>query len=81
VKPHRNCITDPLARTYWREYQQVCADGNPLGLSYVEYVAHRVASLGSRIVYETSADQTPWYVSTCGHQHPWGVTCASWTDV
>jgi hypothetical protein len=24
-------------KTYWREYQKVCADGNPLGLSY-----HRV---------------------------------------
>lgn len=72
-----NCITDPLARQWWRDYQKVCREGNPLGLGFTEYVAHRVLSLGEHNV--TSAYQSPWYVSTCGHQHPWGVSCSNVT--
>lgn len=68
---HRNCVTDPLTRQWWRDYRK--AD-NPLGLSFVEYVAHRVASLGPRVTY-TDAPDLPWYVSSCGHMHPWGESC------
>lgn len=74
-----NCVTDPTARQWWRDYQTVVKEGNPLGLSFVEYVAHRVRSLGTVIVYDTRADQTPWYVSSCGHKHEWGESCGSWT--
>ena len=69
----RNPITDPLARQWWRDYQRECRDGNPLGLSFTEYVAHRVLSLGFQSL--SMAPSAPWYVSSCGHQHPWGVTC------
>jgi lysozyme family protein len=72
----KNPITDPTARAYWREYQSMCKQGNPLGLSFVEYVAQRVHA--STSIYTLSTD-VPWFVTTCGHQHPWGVSCVSVT--
>ena len=45
MKLHKNCITDPLAKEYWRDYQHVMREGNPLGLSFTEYVAFRVMAL------------------------------------
>ncbi len=75
-----NCVTDPLTRQWWRDYQQVMKDGNPLGLSFTEYVAHRVVSLGTVFIYSaTNTSQTPWYVSSCGHKHPWGESCGTMT--
>ena len=73
----RNPITDPMARQYWRDYQTLCRTGNPLGLSFVEYVAHRVLELAPQSV--SAADASPWYVATCGHHHPWGESCGTWT--
>ncbi len=75
---HRSCVTDPLARQWWRDYRRHCAQGNRSGFSFVEYVAHRVLSLGPTT--ETSASAAPWYVSQCGHSHPWGIACGRWTD-
>lgn len=78
MRVHRNCVTDPLAKQWWRDYQAICRQGNELGLSFVEYVAHRVGSLGPR-TYTEGANAAPWYVAQCGHQHPWGESCNSWT--
>jgi hypothetical protein len=78
MKLHRGCITDPLAKAWWREYQTLCKEGNPLGLGFTEYVAHRVLSLGYHSV--TDAAAAPWHIAQCGHQHPWGVSCSNWTD-
>lgn len=77
-----NCITDRETKEMWRDYRRVVKDGNPLGLSFAEYVAQRVIAAGTRFVYasETNPTQTPWYVSACGHQHPWGESCGSWTS-
>lgn len=76
-----NCVTDRETREMWRDYQHVMKEGNPLGLSFPEYVAHRVFSNGTRFIYttDTSASQTYWYMSSCGHSHPWGQSCSSWT--
>ena len=72
----------------WREYQHVTKEGNPLGLSFAEYVAQRVIAAGTRFVYATNTGnaatdttQTPWYVSACGHSHPWGRSCSGWTAI
>lgn len=67
-----DCITDPTARAWWREYRQMCRDGNPLGLSFVEFVAHR---LQPQQTY-TEATAAPWYVAICGHRHQWGQPCS-----
>jgi hypothetical protein len=72
---HRGCITDPLARQWWREYQAICDQGNPLGLSFVEYVSARLLSVGPKTYTSVSAENSPYFVSTCGHRHEWGVTC------
>lgn len=77
MKLHRGCITDPVARSYWRDYQQLLKDGNPQGLSFTEYVATRVDR--PQILITFSAEDTsaaPWYVATCGHKHPWGQSCS-----
>lgn len=73
---HADRITDPLARQWWIEYRHVIATGNPLGLSFVEYIAHRVNALGPRPVYTDNTAFVPWYVAGCGHAHPWGVPCS-----
>ncbi len=78
MKLHRNCITDPVSKAWWRDYQRVMKDGNPLGLSFVDYIALRVASLGPRLTV-TSSTNVPWYVSSCGHRHEWGESCSSLT--
>lgn len=75
---HRNCVSDPTARQWWRDYQKVCHAGNPLGLSFVEFVAHRVLAQGQ--VTHTEAAQAPWDVAPCGHKHTWGESCSSWTS-
>lgn len=72
---HRNCITDRLARAWWQEYRHVTEAGNPLGISFVEYVAARVASLGQRYTYSANTTEAPVFVATCGHAHFWGVSC------
>lgn len=69
-------ITDPLALAYWREWQAMVKNGNPMGLSFTEYVAQRVHQPTSLYALST---EVPWFVSTCGHQHPWGVACGSLT--
>ena len=79
MKLHRNCITDTLTREYWRDYQGVLKDGNPFGLSFTEYVAHRIISTGTRFTY-TNVTQVEWHVAQCGHQHPWGQSCSTWTE-
>lgn len=71
---HRNCVTDPLTKQWWRDYQKVCKEGNPLGLSFVEYVAQRV--FATWVPSHTETTQAPWYVATCGHQHQWGKSCS-----
>jgi hypothetical protein len=75
----RKGITDRLALEYWRDYQRVLRDGNPLGLSYTEYVAQRVIAAGVQFVYTTSTSEVDWHVSACGHQHPFGESCNTWT--
>lgn len=75
-----SCVTDREVRDMWRDYRSVIKDGNPLGLSFAEYIAQRVIAQGIRFVYsQTSTDQVPWYVASCAHQHPWGETCQSVT--
>lgn len=69
-------ITDPEAISYWREYRKLVKEGQTNGLSFTEYVAARVHA--PTTVYALSTD-VPWFVSTCGHQHPWGVACGSVT--
>jgi hypothetical protein len=69
-----DCITAPTTRQWWREYRPVCKEGNPLGLSFVEYVAQRVFANFQTSYSETSA--APWYVAACAHKHPWGATCS-----
>jgi hypothetical protein len=78
---HRGCITDRLAKEYWRDYQEVMREGNPLGMSYTEYVAHRVAAGGQRfyVSNNTANSAAPWYMAECGHSHPWGAACSFWT--
>ena len=75
-----NCITDREVRDMWRDYRTVLKEGNPLGLSFAEYVAQRVIAQGTRFVYSTITTDVPWYVTTCGHRHPWGESCGSWTS-
>ena len=75
---HQGCVTDPLAREWWRDYRHIIASGNPLGLSFVEYVAARVASLGTRIEVSNNSN-APWYMASCGHSHAWGVACTGLT--
>lgn len=74
---HVNCITDRIAREYWRDYQHVVKAGNPLGLSYVEYVAQRVFAVFTAV---TNATATEWLVASCGHRHEWGASCSTWTE-
>lgn len=70
------CITDPTAKAWWRDYQKVLKEGNPLGLSFVEYVTQRVfADIAPTTTYASSTD-APWYVAACGHQHLWGASCS-----
>lgn len=81
MKVHRNCISDRIAQEYWRDYQHVMRKGNPMGMSFTEYVAARVAALQPR-VFTTATANTPavtWYIAQCGHSHPWGESCSSWT--
>lgn len=77
---HIGCVTDREAKELWRDYQGVTKNGNPLGVSFVEYVFHRVAA---RQPVTVTSDTTgvPWYIASCGHQHPWGESCATWTDI
>lgn len=70
---HRNCVTDPTAKAWWRDYQKMVKEGNPLGLSFVDYVAQRV--FAALTPTYTEAPQAPWYVAPCGHQHLWGAAC------
>jgi hypothetical protein len=70
-----DCITDPTARAWWRDYRTMCREGNPLGLSFMEYIAQRVLSTECMSSY-TAADDSPWYVAACGHQHQWGASCS-----
>jgi hypothetical protein len=74
-----DCITDPMARRYWREYRREVKRGNPLGLSFTEYVAQKVIATGLQTVY-TMASDAPWDVASCGHNHPWGESCGSYTS-
>ena len=67
------CITDQTAKAWWKDFQGVLKEGNPLGLSFVEYVAQRV--LANFTPTYTEAPQSPWYVSSCGHKHQWGAAC------
>lgn len=80
---HKGCVRDPEAIGYWRDYQNVLAAGNPLGLSFVEYVAYRVAIVSAPVapvtVTTASGEHIPWYTAQCGHRHPWGVSCNTWT--
>lgn len=71
---HRNCVTDPTAKAWWRDYQKILKEGNPLGLSFVDYVAQRV--LAAITPTYTEAPASPWYVAPCGHQHQWGASCS-----
>jgi hypothetical protein len=77
----RRGITDRLALAYWREYQVIVREGNPLGISFVEYVAARVNAEGEpKFAYNTTASSNaPWYMAACGHAHPWGASCSTWT--
>lgn len=68
-------ITDPTALAFWREYRQL-VKADAIDLSFVEFVAKRVTAQNS--MYSLSTE-VPWFVSTCGHQHPWGVACGSVT--
>lgn len=68
------CITDPTARAWWRDYLAVVKEGNPLGLSFVDYVAQRV--FAALTPSYTEAPASPWYVAACGHQHQWGASCS-----
>lgn len=72
---HRNCVTDPLTKQYWREFQRI---DKGLGLSFTEYVAQRVAAERPQTV--TAAMPAPWYTAECGHQHPWGFACTVWSN-
>lgn len=74
-------ITDPTAKAWWRDYQRVLSDGNPLGLSFVEYVAERVALRRPTTATDALPAHAPWYVAACGHEHPWGQPCSVWTSV
>ena len=70
---HKNCITDQLARQWWRDYRRVQAAGNPYGLSFVEYVANRALA-------ESATDRMavgPHYMASCGHVHAWGASCSA----
>ena len=69
-----SCVTDPTARAWWRDYQNVVTEGTPLGLSFVDYVAQRV--LAAITPPYTEAAKAPWYVAACGHQHQWGASCS-----
>lgn len=77
---HRNCITDRLAKEWWRDYQHVMKSGNPLGLSFVEYVASRMVAMAPQTVTTSSTNGAPWYMSQCGHAHEWGASCSNWTE-
>ena len=79
MKRLHDCITDPLTKQWWRDYKVMCKEGNPLGLSFTQYVAHHVVSVGQRLT-DTATDQTPWYIASCGHKHLWGESCATWTE-
>lgn len=73
---HVNCISDRIAKEYWRDYQHMVREGNPLGLSYVEYVAQRVLAVFTAYTDTAAAE---WHVAYCGHKHPWGESCGTWT--
>lgn len=80
---HKGCITDVLAKEYWRDYQSVLREGNPRGLSFTEYVAQRVnpatITYGAATATESVPASVPWYTAECGHRHPWGLPCSVWT--
>ena len=78
MKGH-DCITDPDARRMWREYRKEVKRGNPNGLSYTEYVAQKVVAQGYRVLVYTSTADLPWDVAMCGHKHPFGETCGTYT--
>lgn len=79
MRLHKGCITDREAKELWRDYQSVKEEGNPLGLSFVEYVMVRVAARQPDLPTTTRTDDAQWYAATCGHQHPWGATCSDWS--
>ncbi len=72
-------IPDREANELWRDYRSVLKDGNPLGLSFVEYVAARVMARQPVHAAATSSSDVHWYVSPCGHSHPWGAACSDWS--
>lgn len=71
---HRNCVTDPLTRAWWLDYQRVVRQGNAYGLSFTEYVANRT------LAEANLSHAGPTYTAGCGHTHPWGASCATWTS-
>lgn len=76
----RGGITDPTAKAWWRDYQKVIKEGNPLGLSFVEYIAQRVVAANPQPMTYTAAPESPWYIAACGHSHLWGAACSVWTE-
>jgi hypothetical protein len=73
-------VLDRETRELWRDYKHVLKEGNPLGLSFVEYVAARVNARHPVASQVTSTSETHWYMSPCGHSHPWGGSCSDWAE-
>jgi hypothetical protein len=76
---HKGCIRDRETRELWHDYQAIVREGNRLGMSFVEYVAIRVNARAPQFVAATSTTTENWYVSACGHSHPWGAACSDWS--
>ena len=74
---HKGCVTDPLARAWWRDYLHIMEGGNPLGVSFTEYVALRVAAEGQVRYYVSDGSNAPSYMASCGHVHAWGASCSA----
>jgi hypothetical protein len=83
VSLHRNCVTDPLTKQWWRDYQKMCRTGNRYGLSFTDYITRRTISIttvGAGYATGTDLPDSLWFVATCGHKHPWGESCATVTE-
>jgi hypothetical protein len=74
MRKHPGCVTDPLTRQWWHEYQGLVR-ARQLDVAFTEYVAHRtIAEAVTR-----PGGPVPVLTAACGHMHAWGQSCSSLT--
>jgi hypothetical protein len=70
MRKHPGCVTDPLTRQWWKDYQRLVATGR-IGFPFTDYVAQRVMAEGT-----SPTGPAPSMMAGCGHVHDWGASCS-----